>query len=97
MKNSLYLDALLDLDTAATATEIHARAVELFGDQVSGGVDSVRNSLNRYLLQGKVERHGRGRYYATQLAADPIGALETKLRAAQTEIKRLRELLERNG
>lgn len=97
---SYYLDALLQFDSPATVREVHEKAREMFGDAVKGDRASCRLSLDRHIVTGKVEKRN-GKYVATPMAADPIGAmaikirvLETQLEAAQSKIARLQNQLE---
>lgn len=87
---SYYLEALLHFDQPATVREIHARAVEMFGDHVKGDRTSCRLSLDRYAALGKAEK-ANGKYIATQLAADPIGALATKTRVLEATVSALQK------
>ena len=85
---SYYLEALIQFPEAATAREVHAKAVEMFGDQVRGDRTSCRLSLDRQVAMGKAEKVEK-RYIATQLAYDPIGALSTKARVLETNVRAL--------
>lgn len=85
---SYYLEALLHFDEPATVREVHARALEMFGDNVKGDRTSCRLSLDRYAALGKAEK-ANGKYLATQLAADPIGALGTKARVWEAKARAL--------
>jgi len=87
---SYYLEALMMFDEPVSAREVHQKATEMFGDSVRGDRSSCRMSLDRYVSTGKVEKRDN-RYYATQLAVDPIGALTTKMRIAQAENAALRK------
>ena len=93
MNHSIYLEALAALNGPSKATEIHRKAVELFGSGVSGGVDSVRNSMQRYIAQGRVYKVGRGLFDITGVEVDPVRKLDAELRIAQAEIERLRDRL----
>jgi hypothetical protein len=84
-----YLDALTYFEEPATVAEVHAKAVELFKDNIKGDRTSCRLSLERYIGSGKVEKRGK-KYLATQLAYDPISALTAKLRASQAEVDDLK-------
>jgi len=88
--NSYYLEALLYFDEPATVKDIHARAVEMFGDNVKGDRTSCRLSLDRYVGRGKAEKVN-GKYVASKLAADPIGALATKARVLEAQVAALRK------
>lgn len=83
---SIYLEALLEFTTPATAKQIHEKAVLKFGaDNVKGGTESVRTSLRRYMKMGKVASPERGKYEATMKAIDPAMAIEAKMRRIEKE------------
>lgn len=88
--NSYYLEALLYFDEPATVKDIHARAVDMFGDNVKGDRTSCRLSLDRYVGRGKAEKIN-GKYIASKLAADPIGALATKGRVLEAQVAALQK------
>lgn len=85
---SYYLEALIQFTQPATTREVHAKALEMFGEQVKGDRTSCRLSLDRQVAMGKAEKVEK-RYIATQLAYDPIGALSTKARVLETKLKAL--------
>jgi hypothetical protein len=93
MNNGFYIQALSSLNGPAKASEIHQRAVEMFGNGIGGGLDSVRNSMQRYIAQGRVYKVGRGLFDITGVEVDPVRKLDAELRIAQAEIERLRERL----
>lgn len=85
---SIYLDALLTFDRPATVREVHDKALEMFGKNVRGDRTSARISLERYLNTGKVTKD-RNKYFATNEAADPIGALATKNKMLEAKVSHL--------
>lgn len=87
---SIYIDALLTFDRAASVREIYDKAVEMFGPKVKGDRGSARLCLERYLGTGKVVKEGT-KYYATIEAADPIMHLSTKVKMLEGENEKLRD------
>lgn len=91
---SVYLEALMDFTSPATAKQVHDRAIEKFGaDTVKGGVESVRTSLRRYVKLGKALAVERGKYAVTSAGVDPILAMDAKTRRLEAENQRLRDLV----
>ena len=85
---SYYLEALIELSTPASAREVHAKAVEMFGPQrVKGDRQSCRQSLDRHVLRGLASRSMGGKYQATDKANDPIRDLHTQIRTLQAQLE----------
>lgn len=85
---SLYIEALKAFNEPATVREVHQRAVELFGDKVRGDRTSARQSLDRFVLHGKVEKIG-SKYVLSASTADPIADLQGKILVLEAERDRL--------
>lgn len=85
---SYYLEALIDLCAPASAAEVHAKALQMFGPhRVKGDRQSCRQSLDRHVLRGLATRSMGGKYQATDKANDPVRDLYTQLRVAQTQLE----------
>lgn len=94
MMYSVYVDALCQFAAPATVQDIHAKAIEMYRDRVKGDVSSARNALDRFVKMGKIERTGRGMYYAPVSCVDPLASLSNKLKAAEKEIAALKARIE---
>lgn len=89
---SLYLEALIDLPEPATYSQVHSRALQMFGRyRVKGDKQSCRQSLERHVLRGMATKDERGLYAPTSKACDPIKELATKIRVLEAECERLRQ------
>ena len=89
---SLYLEALIDLPEPATYSQVHSRALQMFGRyRVKGDKQSCRQSLERHVLRGMASKDERGLYTPTSKACDPIKELATKNRMLEAECERLRQ------
>ena len=86
---SVYLAALEAFDTPASVREIHAKAREMFGDDVKGESISARQSLGRYVLLGKAQKIG----FKYLIAPESMGneaKLESRIRELEDENAKLR-------
>ena len=89
---SLYLEALIDLPEPATYSQVHSRALQMFGRyRVKGDKQSCRQSLERHVMRGMASKDERGLYTPTSKACDPIKELATKNRMLEAECERLRQ------
>lgn len=84
----IYIETLRSFDEPATVREVHERAVKLFGEKVRGDRTSARQSLDRFVLHGKVEKIG-SKYLLSAAAADPVSELQGKLAMVEAERDRL--------
>lgn len=89
---SVYFEALTTFNTPATVRQVHDKAVEMFGEQVKGDRVSARQSLERYVLRGKVDKQD-GRYQVSMAYVDPISTLTIENRTLKAEVERLRKRL----
>ena len=87
---SLYIEALAAFSHPVSAKEVHLKAAELFGAAVQGDVSSARQSLERYVLRGKVEKHGT-KYLIGMAFVDPLGAALAQNKALRIENTQLRQ------
>ena len=87
---SLYIEALAAFSDPVSAKEVHTKAAELFGAAVQGDVSSARQSLERYVLRGKVEKHGT-KYRIGMTFVDPLGAALAQNKALKIENAQLRQ------
>lgn len=84
---SLYLEALIDLPEPATYSQVHSRALQMFGRyRVKGDKQSCRQSLERHVLRGMASKDERGLYTPTSKACDPIKELATKNRVLEAKL-----------
>ena len=96
---SVYLEALMDFTTPATAKQVYEKAKEMFGEQVTGDKTSCRQSLERYVLRGKAEKQSKGHakhgnlYQVSMAYVDPISTLTIENRTLKAEVERLRKRL----
>ena len=88
---SVYFEALATFSEPATVKQVYAKAVEMFGNRVTGDRGSCRQCLDRYVLRGEAEKPGRGLYLVSMSYVDPVSKLVTQNRVLQTEIDRLRQ------
>lgn len=88
---SVYFEALATFSEPATVKQVYAKAIEMFGNRVTGDRGSCRQCLDRYVLRGEAEKAGRGLYLVSMSYVDPVSKLATQNRVLQTEIDRLRQ------
>lgn len=86
-----YLMSLSSLSAPATIAEIHKRAVELYGDAIKGDRGSVRSSIERYILMGRVCKMDDDRYWLTDKDPNPVVELTRKLREAEEKVVALKQ------
>jgi hypothetical protein len=87
---SLYIEALATFSDPVSAKEVHTKAAELFGAAVQGDVSSARQSLERYVLRNKVEKHGT-KYRIGMAFVDPLGAAMAQNKALRIENDKLKQ------
>jgi hypothetical protein len=88
---SVYFEALATFSEPATVKQVYAKAVEMFGNRVTGDRGSCRQCLDRYVLRGEAEKAGRGLYLVSMAYVDPVSQLATQNRVLQTEVDRPRQ------
>lgn len=88
---SFYLEALQTFSEPVSVRQVHERAKQMFGDQVSDDRSSCRQCLDRHVFRGNVERVSAGRYLISMRYVDPISELATKIRVLEAECERLRQ------
>ena len=88
---SVYFEALATFSEPATAKQVYAKAVEMFGNRVTGDRGSCRQCLDRYVLRGEAEKAGRGLYLVSMAYVDPVSQLATQNRVLEAECDRLRQ------
>lgn len=88
---SFYLEALQTFSEPVSVRQVHEKARQMFGDQVSDDRTSCRQCLDRHALKGNVEKVSSGRYLISMHYVDPIKELVTKNRMLEAECERLRQ------
>ena len=88
---SFYLEALQTFSEPVSVRQVHEKAKQMFGDQVSDDRASCRQSLDRHTFKGSVEKVSSGRYLISMRYVDPISDLATKIRVLEAECERLRQ------
>lgn len=89
-----YWMTLESLSTPATASEVREHARNIFGSAVKASLHSVRASLDRFVLLGRVTRMEGNKYWITARKFDPIDAAHTEIVRLESQLERAREHLE---
>lgn len=97
-RKAIYLEAIESIPEPATLRDIQFQASLLFGDEAKATMPSVRASVERFVLLGKVKKltaDGETRYW---LASKPINArayIEHKILMLRGQIRELERQLSR--
>jgi hypothetical protein len=91
---SYYLEALIDLGRPATAKDVHAHALQMFGyETILGDRTSCRLSLMRHTANGRVAKNGPY-FEPTEAALDPVKHLNERIRELELQLAKV--ILENN-
>lgn len=95
-RKAVYLKAMESFNEPATLMEIQFQAAMLFGDAIRPSIQSVRSSIERFVMLGKVKKltgDGETRYWLVEKPIDARAYIEHRILMLRAEIRELERQL----
>lgn len=95
-RKAVYLKAMESFDEPATLMDIQFQAAMLFGDAVRPSIQSVRSSIERFVMLGRVKKltgDGETRYWLIDKPIDARVYIEHRILMLRAEIRELERQL----